>query len=1501
MTSTPSVAEVHDAVEARGSVGTPVTTPEVSESFECSDRTIYNRLETLVDNDILQTKKVGARGRVWWQPTEKDTHKRTRSHERYQPLFEQINKGVCVVEVLFNDADQPVDGKFNQTNSVFDELTGLQNAAGKRIRELDLEYAADWIETFGQVVQTGESIHFTQSFDQPEGQRHEINAVPIGEPHGQTVAVLIDDSAESDESISSPQQNDDRFEALIEATTEGVYRISPDWSEIYELASEGFVADDRSMSWKEYLPDDEQERVGAAIEEAIETQSPFEMEHRVKRADGTIGWTHSGAVPIIEDGEIVEWFGTATDITERKEREQEIKSQQEWREAIFEGSRDAVFISDTDANFVEVNAAASDLTGYDREELLSMRIPDLHEDVDLDAYREHNDRILDGESMMTEDKLLRADGSKVHVEFSNKRIEIDDDVYMHTTARNVSKQKQREVELKQRKALLESVSELICLVDKDGIIQYDSSRVTEILGYGSDERLGDSGFEYVHPDDRSRIKREFHETVTESGTTELYEYRAKTKDSGWVWVESSARNLTDDPDVNGIIVSIRDITKSKEQQRRRETLIDNLPGIAYRCRNEKGWPMDTVEGNCKELTGYDQSIFESNEMLWGREIIHPNDRDKVWETAQEGIQQDNTFQITYRTVTSDGDQRWMWERGKRVLPVSESDPIIEGFITDVTEREQLKRKQQQIINRVTDGIIELDADWQFEFLSGQGGELADISEDDVLGQTLWEVFDNIQGTTFEKQYREVMETREMASFVEYYQAIDSWFDVQAYPNDHGGIDIYFRDVTERKESEQAHQRAEKQYQTLLDLAPLPIIVADSTTGEIIEANEAVGKLLGYQADEIVGHGKEILRPEGQAEAYDETFRRAVQEEGTFRTLPDGSPYQIMTKDGERISVEISVRTVTLDGKDVAYGILRDITDERQYQHRLAVLNDVTRELFDAETQRDVKQQAVETLADLLDVPTVSFYSFEEKKWKLLPEVSKTAAESSEPPVLDPGSGVEWQAIKQAQTLVVDDVEAGEIASDFERNMRSKVAIPVADHGVLVASDPQPDVFSGWTVSLAETLSATVTTALERAEREQHLKTQRKELQEVESVNERIRGITRDIVQTETRADLEQSVCERLVASNLIDFAWIGRVDLETDVVTPQAQAGLGGTYLSDISLSMDGETDPEPSVAALQSREACHYSNTAADIQRGGWRTVAVEQGFQSVLSIPIKHEDALYGVLNVYTQTNSGYQDIFQSVLSELCDLIADTIYSMEQTALLQSEQTVELEFEIRDPTNLFFELAAEVECDLELEGVVSKPDESALVFVNCVSDQQEKVLQATDRLDGIEGANILERADDTLVQLQVADHPLTTVLSDRGFMLRKLWAEDDTRGRLTIEVPGTTDTRQAVNLISSQYQEAQLLAKHDTESSSELGDSSAKNILESLTPRQREVIETAYQCGYFDSPRSVTGGETAEMLDLSSATFHQHIRKVEKKLFERLLAGRTTTYPIPDVSSAD
>jgi two-component system CheB/CheR fusion protein len=112
-----------------------------------------------------------------------------------------------------------------------------------------------------------------------------------------------------------------RLDAFVRATSDIIFRMSPDWSETYALDGGDVVADtdDAQASWiEDALPNDERDRVTAAIEEAIEQKRPLQLEHRVVQADGTEGWVESRAVPIIgEDGEIVEWFGTATDITER--------------------------------------------------------------------------------------------------------------------------------------------------------------------------------------------------------------------------------------------------------------------------------------------------------------------------------------------------------------------------------------------------------------------------------------------------------------------------------------------------------------------------------------------------------------------------------------------------------------------------------------------------------------------------------------------------------------------------------------------------------------------------------------------------------------------------------------------------------------------------------------------------------------------------------------------------------------------------------------------------------------------------------------------------------------------------------------------------------------------------------------------------------------------------------------------------------------------------------
>jgi two-component sensor histidine kinase/DNA-binding response OmpR family regulator len=128
------------------------------------------------------------------------------------------------------------------------------------------------------------------------------------------------------EAMESLRGSEERYRAFVTATSDVIYRMNADWSEMGHLRGKDFVpdTDNPSRTWLEtYIHPDDQPQVLAAINEAIRTRSPFEFEHPIIRVDGTLGWTHSRAVPVFgEDGEILEWFGAARDISERKRHEE---------------------------------------------------------------------------------------------------------------------------------------------------------------------------------------------------------------------------------------------------------------------------------------------------------------------------------------------------------------------------------------------------------------------------------------------------------------------------------------------------------------------------------------------------------------------------------------------------------------------------------------------------------------------------------------------------------------------------------------------------------------------------------------------------------------------------------------------------------------------------------------------------------------------------------------------------------------------------------------------------------------------------------------------------------------------------------------------------------------------------------------------------------------------------------------------------------------------------
>ncbi|WP_168990568.1 PAS domain-containing protein [Aureimonas flava] len=161
---------------------------------------------------------------------------------------------------------------------------------------------------------------------------------------------------ERDRALADQRASQDRLAALVSASSDSLYTMSPDWQEMRSLEGRGFITDTTtpSVRWMDvYLFPEDRDEVRRAIERAIERVEPFELEHRVRRPDGSEGWTHSRAVPILgDDGEIVEWFGLAADVTARRQATEALRESESFMRGVLSSSTDCIKVLDLDARLV---------------------------------------------------------------------------------------------------------------------------------------------------------------------------------------------------------------------------------------------------------------------------------------------------------------------------------------------------------------------------------------------------------------------------------------------------------------------------------------------------------------------------------------------------------------------------------------------------------------------------------------------------------------------------------------------------------------------------------------------------------------------------------------------------------------------------------------------------------------------------------------------------------------------------------------------------------------------------------------------------------------------------------------------------------------------------------------------------------------------------------------------------------------------------------------------
>jgi PAS domain S-box-containing protein len=185
----------------------------------------------------------------------------------------------------------------------------------------------------------------------------------------------------------------------------------------------------------------------------------------------------------------------------------------------------------------------------------------------------------------------------------------------------------------------------------------------------------------------------------------------------------------------------RRVEQLRESERRFRTLVSNLPGMVYRCENERGWPMSFVSDGAAELTGYTPAELLSKDVNWEQAVLVEDERDDLWETVQAAIDARDPFQVEYELRTKEGESKWVWERGRGVF--ADGDLVgIEGVITDVTDerelREALRRERdltRQLLETSPVGIMVNDLDGTYRLINDRALEILGTTREAVLDRT----------------------------------------------------------------------------------------------------------------------------------------------------------------------------------------------------------------------------------------------------------------------------------------------------------------------------------------------------------------------------------------------------------------------------------------------------------------------------------------------------------------------------------------------------------------------------------------------------------------------------------------------------------------------------------------------------------------------------------------------------------------------------------------------
>jgi len=774
-----------------------------------------------------------------------------------------------------------------------------------------------------------------------------------------SVGVLRAESETVDE--SQLQESEQRFRSLVDAVEEyAIFMLDPDgrivtWNEGAERIK-GYAEDEivgRHFSTF-YTDEDRKGSVPATNLDAAMEEGWVEDEGWRVRDDGSRFWANVTITAVRDDDGTLQGFAKVTrDMTERRERERELRRERDLNEKLLRTAPVAIAVYDSDGEAVLSNRRTRDVLGLpesgDVDDLRDADRWDLY-DVDgepLAADEFPAARVIESGEPVTDEEIAidRPDGERRWFRvnavplFGTEEESVDRVV---VAGEDVTELKRRERQLRRQRDELESelgevfgrVSDAFFALDEEFRFTHINERAHELINPEERELVGEYVWDQFPKATERLFKHHYEHAMENQETVSFEEYYPEPLD---IWFEVRAY-----PSETGLSVYFRDVTERKEREReleeseRRFTAIFEDPNILVGMLEPDGTVIDInrtameyIDADLGEVIG--EPFWETP--WWGGQDDVRRSVEEWTERAASG-----EYVEFQSDLTRPGGEEYTLEGFFR--PVTNDDGEVVSIIVsdrDITERkererelEESERRYRTLAEHFPNGVVTLfDHDFEYTLAAGQGFDKIPVEPEDLEGSSFRDAWDDETADTLEPSFQSALDGEESSVELEY--ADREWI-FQAVPIADERGDVFAGmtmavDVTERKEQERALEQYSEYLDDVIDGIDDLFYVLDSD-GTLRRWNESVADVTGYSLPEIASmDALDFFEEDAEkiVTAIAEGF-----EEGSVLVEAD-----LVTNDGERIPYEFSATTVeNPEGDTVLAGIGRDVSEQKAREREL---------------------------------------------------------------------------------------------------------------------------------------------------------------------------------------------------------------------------------------------------------------------------------------------------------------------------------------------------------------------------------------------------------------------------------------------------------------------------------------------------------------------------------------------------------------------------------------